>query len=95
MNEIKEKFTNVDKEDKIQLLEIGPRFSLNLIRIFSDSLGGKTLYMNKNYIAPGVLIKRKIDNFKKRKIKEQSEKIDLQNKLDNIQDIKQKWLKTE
>ena len=51
--------------------------------------------MNKNYIAPGVLIKRKIDNFKKRKIKEQSEKIDLQNKLDNIQDIKQKWLKTE
>ena len=95
LNEIKEKFTNVDKEDKIQLLEIGPRFSLNLIRIFSDSLGGKTLYMNKNYIAPGVLIKRKIDNFKKRKIKEQSEKIDLQNKLDNIQDIKQKWLKTE
>ena len=95
LNEIKEKFTNSDQEDKIQLLEIGPRFSLNLIRIFSDSLGGKTLYLNKNYIAPGVLIKRKVDNFKKRKIKEQSEKIDLQNKLDNMEDIKQKWLKTE
>ena len=95
LNEIKEKFTNSDQEDKIQLLEIGPRFSLNLIRIFSDSLGGKTLYLNKNYIAPGVLIKRKVDNFKKRKIKEQTEKIDLQNKLDNMEDIKQKWLKTE
>ena len=95
LNEIKEKFTNSDQEDKIQLLEIGPRFSLNLIRIFSDSLGGKTLYLNKYYIAPGVLIKRKVDNFKKRKIKEQSEKIDLQNKLDNMEDIKQKWLKTE
>jgi ribosome biogenesis protein BRX1 len=95
LNEIKEKFTNSDSEDKIQLLEIGPRFSLNLIRIFGDSLGGKTLYLNKNYIAPGVLIKRKADNFKKRKIKEQSEKIDLQNKLDNMEDIKQKWLKTE
>ena len=95
LNEIKEKFTNSDQEDKIQLLEIGPRFSLNLIRIFSDSLGGKTLYLNKNYIAPGVLIKRKVDNFKKRKIKEQSEKIDLQNKMDNMEDIKQKWLKTE
>ena len=95
LNEIKEKFTNSDQEDKIQLLEIGPRFSLNLIRIFGDSLGGKTLYLNKNYIAPGVLIKRKVDNFKKRKIKEQSEKIDLQNKLDNMEDIKQKWLKTE
>ena len=95
LNEIKEKFTNADQEDKIQLLEIGPRFSLKLIRIFSDSLGGKTLYLNKNYIAPGVLIKRKADNFKKRQIKEQTEKIDLQNKLDNAEDIRQKWLKTE
>ena len=92
LNEIKEKFTNQDQESKIQLLEIGPRFSLKLIRIFSDSLGGKTLYLNKNYVAPGVIIKRKADNFKKRQIKEQSEKIELQNKLDNIQDINQKWL---
>ena len=95
LNEIKEKFTNADQEEKIQLLEIGPRFSLKLIRIFSDSLGGKTLYLNKNYISPGVIITRKAYNFKKRQIKEQTEKIDLQNKLDNIQDIKQKWLKTE
>ena len=95
LNEIKEKFTNADQEDKIQLLEIGPRFSLKLIRIFSDSLGGKTLYLNKNYIAPGILIKRKADNFKKRQMKEQTEKIDLQNKIDNAEDIKQKWLKTE
>ena len=95
LNEIKEKFTNADQEEKIQLLEIGPRFSMKLIRIFSDSLGGKTLYLNKNYIAPGIIIKRKADNFKKRQIKEQSEKIDLQNKLDNMEDIKQKWLKNE
>ena len=95
LNEIKEKFTNADQEEKIQLLEIGPRFSMKLIRIFSDSLGGKTLYLNKNYIAPGIIIKRKADNFKKRQIKEQSEKIDLQNKLENMEDIKQKWLKNE
>ena len=93
LNEIKEKFTNADKEDKIQLLEIGPRFSLKLIRIFSDSLGGKTLYLNKDYIAPGIIIKKKADNFKKRKIKEEAEKIELQNKLDNKEDINQKWLK--
>ncbi len=95
LNEIKEKFTNADQEEKIQLLEIGPRFSLKLIRIFSDSLGGKTLYLNKNYIAPGILTKRKADNFKKRQIKEQAEKMDLQNKLANAEDIKQKWLKEE
>ena len=92
LNEIKEKFTNQDQESKIQLLEIGPRFSLKLIRIFADSLGGKTLYLNKDYVAPGVIIKRKADNFKKRQMKEQSEKIELQNKLDNIQDVSQKWL---
>ena len=92
LNEIKEKFTNQDQESKMQLLEIGPRFSLKLIRIFSDSLGGKTLYLNKNYVAPGIIIKRKADNFKKRQIKEEMEKIELQNKLDNMQDIKQKWL---
>ena len=95
LNEIKEKFTNADQEDKIQLLEIGPRFSLKLIRIFNDSLGGKTLYLNKNYIAPSIIIKRKADNFKKRQMKELSEKIDLQNKLDNIENINQKWLKSE
>ena len=93
LNEIKEKFTNSDKDDKIQLLEIGPRFSLKLIRIFSDSLGGKTLYLNKDYIAPGIIIKKKADNFKKRKIKDEAEKIELQNKLDNKEDINQKWLK--
>ena len=92
LNEIKEKFTNQDQESKIQLLEIGPRFSLKLIRIFADSLGGKTLYLNKDYVAPGVIIKRKADNFKKRQMKEQSEKIELQNKMDNIQDVSQKWL---
>ena len=95
LNEIKEKFTNQDQENKIQLLEIGPRFSLKLIRIFSDSLGGKTLYLNKNYIAPGVVIKRKADNFKKRQIKEGIKKMELQHKLDNIQDNSQKWLKEE
>ena len=95
LNELKEKFTNNDQEEKIQLLEIGPRFSLTLMRIFNDSLGGKTIYLNRNYITPSSLIKRKADNFKKRKLKEQSEKINLQNKLINMQDIKQKWLNAE
>ena len=95
LNEIKEKFTNQDQENKMQLLEIGPRFSLKLIRIFSDSLGGKTIYLNKNYVAPGIIIKRKADNFKKRQIKEGIKKMELQHKLDNIQDNSQKWLKEE
>ena len=34
------------------LVEIGPRFVLNPIRIFRGSFGGQTLYRNPEYISP-------------------------------------------
>jgi ribosome biogenesis protein BRX1 len=34
------------------LVEIGPRFVLNPIRIFRGSFGGQTLYRNPHYISP-------------------------------------------
>ncbi|XP_028403595.1 ribosome biogenesis protein BRX1 homolog [Dendronephthya gigantea] len=34
------------------LLEIGPRFVLNLVRIFEGSFGGATLYENPLYVSP-------------------------------------------
>lgn len=34
------------------LVEIGPRFVLNPIRIFRGSFGGQTLYQNPDYISP-------------------------------------------
>jgi ribosome biogenesis protein BRX1 len=47
------------KEDKknapIQLIEIGPRFVLNLIKIFTGSFGGPVLYENPEYISPNTL----------------------------------------
>ena len=47
----------IDKSDRTDgketgLVEIGPRFSLIPIRIFSGSLGGATLYQNMAYISP-------------------------------------------
>lgn len=39
------------KEDGT-LAEIGPRFTLNLIRIFDGSFGGPTLFLNPNYKPP-------------------------------------------
>ena len=69
LNEIKEKYKNEDSEEKINLLEIGPRFTMEIIRIFNNALGGKTLYLNKNYISPKRILKNKIDNYKKRKLK--------------------------
>jgi len=34
------------------LVEIGPRFVLNPIRIFRGSFGGQTLYQNTDYVSP-------------------------------------------
>lgn len=38
--------------DKMTLVEVGPRFCLNPIKIFAGSFGGKTLYENPLYISP-------------------------------------------
>ena len=37
------------------LVEIGPRFVLDLVRIFAGSLGGPTLYSNPRYLSPNRL----------------------------------------
>ncbi|XP_064606939.1 ribosome biogenesis protein BRX1 homolog [Liolophura sinensis] len=34
------------------LAEIGPRFVMNLVRIFDGSFGGATLYQNPHYVSP-------------------------------------------
>ncbi|KAK7501074.1 hypothetical protein BaRGS_00007559 [Batillaria attramentaria] len=39
-------------EEDGSLAEIGPRFVLNLIRMFEGSFGGPTLYQNPHYISP-------------------------------------------
>jgi ribosome biogenesis protein BRX1 len=38
--------------NKTKLVEIGPRFVLIPIRIFSGSFGGATLYQNPSYVTP-------------------------------------------
>ncbi|KAJ1819790.1 Ribosome biogenesis protein brx1 [Coemansia sp. RSA 2599] len=43
------------KDDKPTLIEIGPRFVLNPIRIFEGSFGGPTLYENPKFISPNVI----------------------------------------
>ncbi len=47
LNELKEKFTNADDISKLQLVEIGPRFALTIIKIFDGALGGKTIFVNQ------------------------------------------------
>eukprot|EP00118_Oscarella_pearsei_P006623 m.30205 g.30205 ORF g.30205 m.30205 type:complete len:278 (+) comp31317_c0_seq4:30-863(+) len=39
-------------EETESLVEIGPRFVLNLVRIFAGSFGGPTLFENPQYVSP-------------------------------------------
>jgi ribosome biogenesis protein BRX1 len=39
-------------QKEISLVEIGPRFVMNVIRIFDGSFGGSTLYENPHYVSP-------------------------------------------
>ncbi|KAF9975927.1 Ribosome biogenesis protein brx1 [Actinomortierella ambigua] len=43
-----------DKTD-LQLVEIGPRFVMNPIRIFDGSFGGQTVFENPEFISPNVV----------------------------------------
>ena len=38
--------------NELELVEIGPRFSLNPIKIFAGFMGGEVIYSNKFYIPP-------------------------------------------
>jgi len=42
-------------EQPVELIEIGPRFVLDIIRIFNGSMGGQTIYTNPNYLPPNLL----------------------------------------
>jgi ribosome biogenesis protein BRX1 len=43
------------QEELTSLVEIGPRFVLNPIRIFAGSFGGPTLYQNPRFVSPNLV----------------------------------------
>ena len=43
------------QEVSTSLIEIGPRFVLNPIRIFRGSFGGQTLYQNNDFVSPNTI----------------------------------------
>ena len=40
------------QQESTSLVEIGPRFVLNPIRIFRGSFGGQTLFQNPDFVSP-------------------------------------------
>lgn len=61
------------------LVEIGPRFVLNPIRIFRGSFGGQTIYQNERYVSPNTTrattLKDKGRSYEERKISQKKRKI--------------------
>lgn len=59
------------QEEATSLVEIGPRFVLNPIRIFRGSFGGQTLFQNPDFISPNDIramqYKRKSNSYIQRK----------------------------
>ena len=92
VNELKDKFCDGDDVDKLQLIEIGPRFSMNLMRIFDGPLGGATLYQNPLYISPALTRRRNAEKFKMRQLKTTDKKMKLEKEIENATDDKHKWM---
>lgn len=66
------------QEESTSLVEIGPRFVLNPIRIFRGSFGGQTLFQNPDFVSPNeiraVEKKRKGRSYELRKESQQMRK---------------------
>ena len=67
VNQDEGKFTEKDDIDKLLLIEIGPRFTLNPIKAFEGAMGGDALWQNKSYISPGKIRSKKFTSFAKKR----------------------------
>lgn len=67
------------QEEATSLVEIGPRFVMNPIRIFRGSFGGQTLFQNPEFVSPNEIRamqhKRKSSTYVQRKESEKKRKI--------------------
>lgn len=92
LNDLKETFKSTDDVDKLQLVEIGPRCALKLIKVFDGVLGGKCLYTNPSYIAPSLVLKKNHMKFKDRQEKLLLKENEVQEKFNNKEDLNTRWI---
>lgn len=95
INELKDRFCTEDDADKLQLIEIGPRITLKLIKIFDGVMGGKTLYLNPYYIPPGEIYKRNAIKFKERAMKLMIKENELNEKHSTEVNLRERWMNGE
>jgi len=74
VNQHEEKFTEADDIEKLTLIEIGPRFCLQPIKIFQGVMSGEALWQNSAYVTPGKLRSKKYDQFVRRRDEKEARK---------------------
>ena len=71
LNENDDKFTERDEIEKMNLIEIGPRFSMLPIKILEGCFSGETIWQNGNYITPAKLRSKKFSRYVKRRVQKE------------------------
>jgi ribosome biogenesis protein BRX1 len=67
-------FTEKDDVEKLVLIEIGPRMTLQPIKMFGESLGGEALWQNARYITPNKARGKAMAQFVKKREKKETAK---------------------
>ena len=67
LNQHEEKFTEKDDIDKLVLIEIGPRMTLQPIKIFDGSLGGRALWQNSIFVGPNKARGKRMEEYIKKR----------------------------
>ncbi len=60
-------FTEKDDVEKLVLIEIGPRMTLQPVKYFAESLGGEALWQNSKFITPNKLRGKAMGRFLKQR----------------------------
>jgi len=78
-------------EKTVDLNEIGPRFTLNLIKIFEGSFGGPIIYSNPDYVTPtkhrSMIKKQALEKYKKSKMSEVQREMRMPHNGEEYKDI--------
>mmetsp|Transcript_21368 Transcript_21368/g.26298 ORF Transcript_21368/g.26298 Transcript_21368/m.26298 type:complete len:224 (-) Transcript_21368:112-783(-) len=67
LNQHEEKFTAKDDIEKLVLIEIGPRMTLQPIKVFDGSLGGRALWQNSGFIGPNKQRGKRMEDYIKKR----------------------------
>lgn len=59
-------FTEKCDPEKLNMVEIGPRFCLNPVKILDGCMSGETIWQNENFITPNALRSKKYANYTNR-----------------------------